>query len=530
MKRVISLWLPTFATDRINRKKDNKGLARNLDIPLVTVASLYGSQRITAVNAAADRQGIKPSFSLADAQAQFPDLVIIQADPKGDLKALDKLAAACERYSPWTAIDPLGDGMLTNLGGSAGIWIDITGSAHLYNGERPLMEDLYNRCIQAGYKPQIGIADTPGAAWAVARFSKAPFFIIPPKAQRKTLNSYPITALRLDSKTLEKLESLGLRKIFDLYKIPRAPLASRFGNQVLRRLDQMLGLTDEPISPRRSISEYFTRIIFAEPISQTKYIKLALDKLLTEICSTLEKNNLGARRLELIIFQVDNSVIRLKIGTSQASHDPDHLARLFHENLYSINPGFGIEVILLVATETNAYTARQINSYATVNHQDNESVAKLIDRLSGRLGFKNVARLHPFESHLPEYATRIFPALDNYISSKKWGGPNHRPQRPIRLLRQPFPIDVIAPLPDGPPIMFIWRRQQHKVSSAEGPERIAPEWWKSEQFQTRSRPLTLETRDYYQLEDLTGRRYWVYREGPHHPDKPSSWFLHGFFA
>jgi len=482
------------------------------------------------VNVAADIRGIKPGVSLADARAQFPDLTAIQANPTDDLKGLDKLAEACERYSPWTAIDPLGDGKLTNLSGSAGIWIDITGSAHLYNGEEPLVEDLYNRCIQAGYKPRIGIADTPGAAWAAARFSKASFFIIPPKAQRKILASYPITALRIDPKILGKLESLGLRQIYDLYKIPRAPLASRFGSQILRRLDQMLGQENEPISPRRSVSKYFTRIIFVEPISQIKDIKLAIYKLLTELCSNLEKRNLGVRRLELIIFQVDNSFVRLEIGTSQVSHDPDHLSRLFREDLYSINPGFGIEVILLIATETNVFAARQINSEGKAGHQANENAAKLIDQLSRRLGMNNVVRLHPFESHLPECATRIFPALDDFISNNNWEGPIHRPQRPIRLLSQPFPIEVIALVPDGPPLMFIWRRLQHKISNAEGPERITPEWWKPTQLQNLSCPLSKKTRDYYQLEIHSGQRYWVYREGLDRPDKPSSWYLHGFFT
>ena len=490
----------------------------------------YGGQRIAAVNAAANMQGIKPGFSLADARAKLPNIAVEQANLTDDLKALNKLAESCKRYSPWTAVDPLGDGLLTNMSGSKGIWINATGCAHLYRGERPLIKDLYNRCIQAGYESRIGLADTAGAAWAAARFSNVPFCIIPPRGQRESLSSYPVTALRLDPKILEKLENLGLRHIYDLYEIPRASLVSRFGKQTLDRLDQMLGQIDEPISPRWSVSDHYARIMFAEPIAQIEDINLALYKLLTEICSSLKTSNLGARRLELTTFQVDNSFTRLKIGTSYASRDPDHLARLFRENLHSLNPGFGIEVIVLVATETNTFTACQINSGGKINHNADENVAKLIDRLSGRLGINNIVRLQPFESHLPEYATQKFSALKTPVSSNSWKGPNYHPQRPVRLLHQPLPIDVIALIPDGPPITFIWHKQQHKISHAEGPERISPEWWRLTQLQTRSHPLTKKTRDYYQIEDQNGQRYWVYRDGFFCPEKPPSWYLHGFFA
>ena len=495
------------------------------------MTALHGGQRIVAVNAVADMQGIKPGLSLADARAQFPDLTIKKADPTADLKALDKLAQACERYSPWTAIDPLSNDMLTSMSGGGGIWIDITGCAHLYKGERPLIEDLHDRCVQVGYQPRIGLADTPGAAWAVARFSKIPLCIIPPKAQRKSLSAYPITALRLDPETLEKLENLGLRHIYDLYEIPRAPLFSRFGDQVLRRLDQMLGRIEEPVSPRRSVPPYYARMMFAEPIGRTEDIRLALYKLLMKLCNSLETKNLGVRRLELIIFRVDNSWARLKIGTSQASRDPDHLARLFRDDLDTLNSGFGIEIIVLAAAETNALNARQIDIDGKTTLQANQNTIKLVDRLSGRLGMNNVVRLHPVESHLPERATKTIPVLETSLSYRNWKGPPHHPQRPIQLLLQPLPIDVVAPpAPDGLPVMFLWRKQQHKVIRAKGPERISPEWWRPTQLQPRSRSLAQETRDYYQLEDQNGQRYWVYREGLYRPDKTPGWYLHGFFA
>ncbi|MBT7956536.1 MAG: DNA polymerase Y family protein [Rhodospirillaceae bacterium] len=516
------------------------------------------------------------------------------------MKALDKLAAACERYTPWTAIDPLGGGLLTDMSGSGGLWLDVTGCAHLYagvgagenqseeflealkdpphpylpppnklgregaivathsiqsppslrgrvrvggaltnstentgvnKGEEALVKDLRDRCLEAGYQPRIGLADTPGAAWAAARFGDTPYTIIPQKAHQYSLAALPIAGLRLDTATLEGLESLGLRHIGDLYEMPRAPLASRFGGQALRRLDQLLGRLEEPISPRRPAPSHFARLVFAEPIGRSEDISLALDKLLAELCEDLEETTLGARRLELIIFRVDNTRDSLVIGTSQPSRDADHLARLFRDDLDTLDPGFGIEVIVLAASETNALAARQIDIAGKTAQQANENAAKLVDRLSGRLGSHNVIRLHPVESHLPECASETRPALKASVTDEKnWQGPLRRPPRPLQLLTQPLPIDVMAPVPDGPPVMFRWRKQQHKITRAEGPERISPEWWRPTQLQTRSRSLTKETRDYYRLEDQNGNRYWVYREGLYRPDKPPGWYLHGFFA
>ena len=459
----------------------------------------------------------------------FPDLIVKQADPAADLQALDKLATACERYTPWTATDPLGGGLLTDMSGSGGLWLDVTGCVHLYGNEDTLVKDLQDRCRHAGYQPRIGLADTPGAAWAAARFGATSCTIVPPKAHQHSLAPLPTAGLRLDLATLEGLESLGIRQIGDLYEMPRAPLASRFGGQVLRRLDQLQGRLEEPILPRRPAPSHSARLVFAEPIDRTDDISLALDKLLAKLCPELEEATLGARRLELIIFRVDNTRDSLVIGTSQPSREPDQLARLFRGDLDKLDPGFGIEVIVLAAIETNALAARQID-IANTSSCKQENAAKLVDYLSERLGMGNVIRLHPVESHLPECASEARPALKDSKSKTGWQGPLRRPLRPLQLLTQPLPIDVMAPVPNGPPAMFRWRKQQHKVTHAEGPERISPEWWRPTQLQTRSRALTKETRDYYRLEDHNGNRYWVYREGLYRPDKPPGWYLHGFFA
>ena len=532
MKRVISLWLTHFATDRLSLSL-SPGQRSN---PLVTVTAVHGGQRIAAANPAAQAAGIAPGISLADARALFPALKIRQTTPDADIKALDKLSEASERYTPWTALDPLG-GFLGGgfLGGnSGGLWLDITGCAHLYGGEDALLRDLLKRLETAGYSARAGLADTPGAAWALARFGSNSINIAPPKNHKDQLASLPMAGLRLDGATVEGLANMGLRRIGDLYAMPRGPLASRFGGQALRRLDQATGALEEPISPRRPPPVFTARRTFAEPISRAEDITAALETLLDGLCTDLEDNSQGVRQMTLTAYRVDNSFARIPIGASRPVRAPDHLMRLFRDKLTDIDPGFGIEVMVLAALETNPLTARQMGAQQIETgdgtiQKSTENAARLVDRLTGRLGPDHVTRLKPVASHLPERASRETPAINTTKSDNGWTAPQNQPERrqsrPIQLLSQPLPIEVMAPVPDGPPVMFRWRRRQHKVQRAEGPERIAPEWWRTE-----GRPLTREARDYYRLEDQDGQRFWIYREGLYRPDKPPGWYLHGFFA
>lgn len=541
MKRIISLWLPTFATDRLNQTKIKAKYKitvnekQNKEFPLATVQKLNGVKRILAVNNAARLEGIKTGYTLADAKALFPELLIEKADYINDSKTLETLVKAFQRYSPWTAIDLNETNLLVSLIGSGSIWIDITGCAHLYDGEHPLVKDLYNYCLRIGYQARIGLADTPGAAWAVARFNNALSTIIPPKSQKEALAHYPVMALRLDPTTTEKLHNLGLNQIGDVYNVPRAPLTSRFGLGLLKRLDQILGLENEPISPYRSKPEYLVRVSFPEPIGNKQDIKFALDKLLIKLCKVLEKNNLGARLLKFSIFRIDNTHMSIKAGTSQPSRDPEHLAFLFQEKLDPIDAGFGIEILILQAIETNKSTINQFSIYNGITQKSNTNIAKLIDRLSGKLGVQNVIRFYPVESHIPEQANRAVSAINSTKVFNSWANTskflnNCHLARPLELLSQPLPIDVIASIPDGPPIMFIWRKQKYKVMNSEGPERIAPEWWRPRKFSSNSSAFVPKERDYYKLEDHKGKRYWVYRNGNYSTQKITKWYLHGFFS
>jgi len=450
-------------------------------------------------------EGLSPGLTLADARALLPQLAVADADPPADAAALAMLADWCGRYTPWAATD-----------GEDGLRLDITGSAHLFGGEAAMLAEILRRFTGFGITARGAIADTPAAAWAWARHGDAAAPILPAGQHRALLAPLPVAALHLPEEILANFERLGLRTIGDVVRLPRAPLAARFGELPLRRLDQLQGIAAEPISPRQPPAPWRTRIAFAEPIGLRSDLDLATRRLLEELCQLLAKDQRGLRQLDLLLYRVDGTLQRLAAGTSRASRDPAHLFRLFTEKLETVDPGFGIEVMLLEATATDPLPASQLG--LSEDGQAEAALAELVDRLQNRLGARQVVRIAPFDSHVPERAVTLLPGL---VPLERDGWTAEQP-RPVRLLPCPEPIEVIAPVPDDPPQSFRWRRVAHRVVKADGPERIAPEWWRPE--------TSARTRDYYHLEDEAGRRFWVYRDGLYAADAAPRWYLHGLFA
>lgn len=496
---------------------------------MATVNAVHGALRIVAVNGSAQAVGICPDLPLADARALYPALQIHQADFTGEAQTLKNLSIVCGRYTPWTAIDTDGGLRAGSIDGSAGLWLDVSGCTHLFGGEQALLHDLLLRLDKAGFAARVAVADTPGAAWALARYATtkdSSALIAPQNNVRMTLSPLPTAALRLEGDILEHFDRIGLRHVGDLLDIPRIPLTNRFGESVIRRIDQALGRTKEPLSPRRTPIFYDARLAFAEPIGRIEDVRLLLERLLATLCRKMSQTDHGVRRLELRLYRVDNTIAKTAIGTSRPSRDAGHLARLFQDKIANLNLGFGVEVVALVAVRTEQQHASQIDLEGCTTNNLHEDTAQLVDRLSGRFGPRRVTRMQPNASYLPERARRRIPAT-KFAATMKWQENKHiRAQpRPLQLLIQPALIAVVAPVPDGPPVMFRWRKQQHRVYAADGPERIAPEWWDNE-----DRQLTPELRDYYRIEDTNGRRFWVFREGLFRPDKAPNWYLHGFFA
>jgi protein ImuB len=476
-------------------------------------------RRLYAVDETAAALGLFVGQKAADATALIPELDYADADPEGDAAALEALCDWCVRFSPAVAVDA-----------PDGLMMDIAGVAHLWGGEEAMLADLLDRLAANGIVARGAIADTPGAAWALSHYGRDRT-IAPPGGQRALLEPLPIGALRLDDKAAAQLPRLGLTRIARLTGLPRMQLARRFGLSVLNRLDQAMGDGDEALTFRRPASPWFDRLAFAEPISQLEDFVRAAGDIAALLCKRLEAEGRGARRFELTFHRLDGKAFPARVGLSVPGRDPGRLVRLFAPKLETIDPGFGVEVVTLSAEGVEVLADRQQRLDAAAEAAAQEGLAAMVDRLANRLGEARVWRAIPHPSHAPERAALRLGALEpppllaaNAPPTPPWSP--DRP-RPLRLFTQPEPVEVMAKVPDDPPARFTWRGRSHRVTRAEGPERIAEEWWRKS-FDDAS---PSRVRDYYRVEDEAGGRFWIFRAGLYgDPRSPPRWWLHGLFA
>jgi protein ImuB len=501
MRRVVSLYLPTWPTDRIRRRHR----APPPGEPLVTVRKEGARRLIGAVDQSAHAAGLRPGQTIAHAQALVPNLHVVDATPAEDEATLNELARWCIGYSPIVAPDP-----------PDGVWLDIAGVAHLFGSEEKLLAHLVNRLVAQGVQAAACVADAPGAAWAVARYGTQA--VVPPGRSVEAVASLPVPALRLSQATVEALHRLGVERIGQLAAMPRAPMVRRFGKDVALRLDQAFGHAFEPLNPLVPRETPVQRVSFAEPIGRLEDLQSVVKRLAGRLCRDLERAALGARRLDLIFERVDRRSAALRIGTAKATREAAHLAKLFDERLQTVDPGFGIEAAILIASKVEPLSEQQVEAKGLADeHASNVDVSRLVDRLGARLGPKRVYRLVPIESRVPERSVKRLPPLAP-ATDASW--PEALP-RPTRLLDPPEPVTATALLPDHPPAFFVWRRVRHRVVKADGPERITGEWWKSESERS-------SLRDYYRVENEQGARFWLFRDAP--TDQGGRWWIHGLFA
>lgn len=522
MKRYLSIWLPRWPIERRFTLKDPQTAtspARSRDKAFALSEQVESGARLTATNEAAERAGLSVGMALTDARAIHPQLEIAPADSDGDAEALLSLALWAQRYSPLVRVDA-----------PDGITIDITGCAHLFGGEPGLLSDLALQLEGFGLSATIAITPTMGASWGLAHFGKKQHLIISADALKKHLAPLPNAALRLEEETQVALIKVGLKEIGHLLGKPRAPLATRFGRGFMLRLGQALGEESETFHALTPPPLYRSAQRFAEPVVTLSDIERVVEHLTADLAAHLHEAGKGARRLELTLFRIDGWAETLTVRTSLITQNAKHLARLFAERLPQIKDvtGFGFEVIALAAYDTERADAHQ-HQMAGESSEEQGDIARLLDRFINRFGPRNVTRFCPRASYIPERAARAVSVLRRSDNAPDWNAHAQASYdgtafaRPLLLFAAPEPISVLVETPDHPPERFEWRRISHRVTRAEGPERLAPEWWRGNVART--------TRDYYRVEDEAGRRFWLYRDGLYdrEGDAPR-WFIHGLLS
>lgn len=480
--------------------------------PFALIEKVRAVRRLSAVDVEGLRLGLHVGQKATDAFALVPTLTVADAEPEADAAALAALADWCVRFSPAVAIDA-----------PDGLFLDISGTDHLWGGEAAMMADLRARLAANSLPFRTAIADTPGAAWALARHEDRA--IAPPGGQAPMLAPLPPLALRLDLATAAQIERLGLKTIGQLMDIPRGPLARRFGAATLERLDQALGRGREALTYRRPPNPWFTRLAFAEPISAPEDMARVAFDICDRLCARLEAEGRGARRFEIAYHRLDGKSPGATVGLSLPGRDARRIGKLFAPKLEAIDPGFGVEVVTLLAFEVEPISGRQAKLEGATDAAVEDGLAPLVDRLANRLGAARVWRATPAESHVPELAAvRTRPLKAAPDAARPW---DRESPRPLRLFPRPEPVEsVMALLPDDPPSHFRWRGRLHKVRLAEGPERIGEEWWKGDIDDVR----VGHVRDYYRVEDEAGARFWLFRAGLYaDPADPPKWWLHGLF-
>jgi protein ImuB len=602
MSRIVSVWLPRWPILRFlaaqAKKPSEKPVAP--DRPFVLAMTAAGGPRIAALNEAAEAEGLKLGGSLADARAQAQSLQVRTVDPVADSAALRRLALWATRYtptaSPWSEEN-----------GADGFFLDIEGAAHLFGGEEMLIADLASRLQQNFSLPaRLAVAATPGTAWALSRFHAAPLTVLPSGEEAAALGPLPVEALRLSAETCTALRRLGFKSVGALLDQPRAPFAARFPTEFLRRIDQALGRVDEPLVPIVAPPVYHSLRYLLEPIFTQEAVVALAGRLMHALVHVLTRDDVGARALRLSLYRIDGAVETIDIGLTLPTRSVSHIARLLELKLEALaamqDAGFGFEAVGLAVTRAEPMPARQtefnvdrhpemlalnanleerrpgLASFAghlgwqPQDDDDVERCAALIDALRQRLGPHSVLQFEAVASHIPERAEILSPvdgeALQSPSSARKRSTAKSRrvessgtngeerashdeaseqTTRPLLLLPRAEPTEVTALVPDGPPRRFCWRGVTYEVAGAQGPERIASEWWRlrtphsSAHSRGSGNPaVNLEenvgsqqalTRDYYLVEDAHGHRFWLYREGLYERETTAArWFVHGLFA
>ena len=511
-RRIVSIFLPRFAIQRWQRRNGIDPLQH--DEPTVLARDGRHGPIIHDMNAAAHALGMQRGARITDMRALVPKLRIERADLPADATDLTALSHWCRRWCPWVQTD-----------GTDGLLLDTTGTQHLFGGEQAMLVDMTRGFAKIGLTTSLAVAPTIGAAFALSHYGKAKQAVCLPGDVPAMLATLPPEALRLDEDTVVLLRRLGLKTISDVAAVPRTAMVRRFrqasalSSNPVMRLDQAMGQLSEPlVAVEREPRPRALRRL-AEPIAHIEPVGHVLTDLLDDLCQQLGERDIGARRLSLTGYRVDGGISAVNASTSRPSRDSRHLHRLFDGKLEMLEAGFGFETLTLEAIEHQEMPG--VQQQLTHSVDDDIALSCLADRLIARFGSGAVRKALSQASHIPERAETFMPiAAASPIETPDLSDGDF----PLRLLSPPETAEVLYGLPEGPPARFRWRKQDHIVTRSQGPQRIAPEWWREKS--------TVRLRDYYRVEDSHGRRFWIYREGLPDDGRGGAprWFVHGLDA
>ncbi|MEE4350141.1 MAG: DNA polymerase Y family protein [Pacificimonas sp.] len=503
-RRIVSVWMPHFAMDRRLRAKP---ALRELDIPIVMARQAAHGFVIHDLDSRAIAAGLRVGQRLTDARAIAGRIHVEPADPTEDGNDLKKLASWSRRWCPTVRSDRL-EGLLLN----------ITGCAHLFGGEPELLAQMTAAFQDLGLENRLAVADTIGAAWGLARFGTDSPITSNPRA----LETLPVVALRLEPDTILLLKRLGLKTVGDLAAVPRNSLMRRFrkgepSTNPLIRLDHMFGRLSEPLEAQTEAVPLRAVQRFPEPLGDLAGLEQSLVGLIRDLAASLRRENRGVRTLRYTAYRVDGEALSVDINSGLATRDANHIVRLFSGKLDILDPGFGVDAATLDAVHIDYLSGIQSDLANSVEFR--LDIARLVDRLIQRFGRWGIAILRNAGSHMPERSHRL-----TFFTNDRPGTASHPVRRdylPIRLFRRPERAKVVHAVFEGRPDRMCWRGRSGRIFRGEGPERIAPEWWRH-----KGRALL---RDYFRAEKDTNHRIWLYSAQRSVSDHPCAfgWYVHG---
>ena len=516
-----------------------------LDTAVAIYHTVNTRQIICCVSHTAKQAGILTNMSVADAQAILPTCHFRSYDHIAVKNWLSRVGEWAWRYTPVVGID------LKSLG----IWMNVTGATHLVGGVCAMCDALQTEFNQISVSVQIAAAPTYGAAWAFAHFSEfvgitnflqnRPIIMCHERTTlRKKLGILPVAALRISEDIEAGLKQVGLEQICQLSNISAISLTTRFGSDLVQRLGQIIGDVRELQQPLTLPTPIMASKNYLTPLLGVEAIQKMISDLLDIICNQLAQRHLLTRHIVIAVQRIDSTIIRRTVSLSRPSRSESLLHRLTAHLAADIDVEFGIEHSWIEAKKLS--TGLPVNQVFDSTLRKDDSKDTLIDYLTARIGQNKVRQLQPVDSWQPEAAQRLALAQKNTIQQNASDSGNlpcwqlqdqtdmldstnliSFSSRPLSLLAPAVPLDVIALLPDHPPSMIRWRKQNWQICQATGPERIGPSWWLQS---TQASKYSDKTRDYYWLETHSGERLWVYREGLAERGESVEWFLHGFFA